>query len=116
MIAKAIHMRASDIHLEHEQLTSMVRFRIDGELKDHPEPASPHRRRPGGRPPENHGEPRHRRPPATQDGRAKIIVEGAEIGLRMSTLPTNFGEKAVIRILDKRTGTEVPFEKLGIRP
>ncbi|MEK7233510.1 MAG: type II/IV secretion system protein [Elusimicrobiota bacterium] len=115
MIAKAIHMRASDIHLEHEQLTSMVRFRIDGELKTilslpHHIGAGPVVARL--KIMANLDIADHLRP---QDGRAKIIVEGAEIGLRMSTLPTNFGEKAVIRILDKRTA-EVPFEKLGIRP
>ena len=115
IIAKAFHMRASDIHVEHDERSSMVRFRIDGELKHvltlpHSVGAGPvvarlkimsdldiaDRMRP-------------------QDGRARIRIDGAEIGLRVSTLPTNFGEKVVVRLLDKRSA-EVPFEKLGFRP
>jgi type II secretory ATPase GspE/PulE/Tfp pilus assembly ATPase PilB-like protein len=115
LIAKAYHMRASDIHLEHDEHSSIVRFRIDGSLKTimtlpHYVGAGPtvsrikilanldiaDRLRP-------------------QDGRAKVRIGPVEIGLRVSTLPTNFGEKVVIRLLDKRAA-EVPFEKLGFRP
>jgi Tfp pilus assembly pilus retraction ATPase PilT/CheY-like chemotaxis protein len=54
----------------------------------------------------------HMRP---QDGRTKIRIGGAEVGLRVSTLPTSYGEKVVIRILDQRVA-EVPLEKLGFAP
>ena len=50
-----------------------------------------------------------------QDGRAKLRVGSEEIGLRVSTIPTSFGEKAVLRILDKRSA-EVPLASLGLRP
>ena len=115
VIAKAFHMRASDIHLEHDEHSSTLRYRIDGDLKNimrlpHYVGAGPlvsrlkimanldiaDRLRP-------------------QDGRAKLRIDGVEIGLRVSTLPTNFGEKVVIRLLDKRTA-QVPFEQLGFRP
>ncbi len=115
IIVKAFQMRASDIHLEHEARASVVRYRVDGMLKNiltlplfvgagalvsrikimaNLDIAD--RLRP-------------------QDGRAKLRIAGTELGLRVSTLPTNFGEKVVIRLLDKRSA-EVPFSKLGIRP
>ncbi|MFI5348647.1 MAG: ATPase, T2SS/T4P/T4SS family [Elusimicrobiota bacterium] len=115
IIAKAFHMRASDIHVEHDERSTAVRFRIDGELKNilslpHYVGAGPvvarlkimsnldiaDRLRP-------------------QDGRAKLRIDGVEVGLRVSTLPTNFGEKVVVRLLDPRAA-DVPFEKLGFRP
>jgi len=115
ILAKAFHMKASDIHIEHEERSSFVRFRIDGNLKNivtlpQSVGAGPvvarikimanldiaDRLRP-------------------QDGRAKLRVGGIELGLRVSTLPTNYGEKVVIRLLDKRAA-EVPLEKLGMRP
>ncbi|MFI5345069.1 MAG: ATPase, T2SS/T4P/T4SS family [Elusimicrobiota bacterium] len=115
LIAKAFHMRASDIHLEHDERVSTVRFRIDGALKTIMTL------------PQNFGAG-----PAVsrikimanldiadrlhpQDGRAKVRIGLVELGLRISTLPTNFGEKVVIRLLDSRAA-EVPFEKLGFRP
>ncbi len=115
ILAKAFHMRASDVHLEHDERSSFVRFRIDGALKNIVTL------------PQSVGAGAvvarikimadldiadHLRP---QDGRAKLRVAGVEIGLRVSTLPTNYGEKVVIRLLDKRSA-EVPLEKLGMRP
>jgi len=49
-----------------------------------------------------------------QDGKAKITFEDADIDLRVSILPTSYGEKVVIRILDRRK-VVVSFEKMGIR-
>lgn len=112
IIVKAVKSRASDIHIEHDATSSQVRYRVDGVLGTvlviPPKLAS--------------GAviarikimadldiSVHNRP---QDGRAKLLIGGDEIGLRISTLPTNFGEKAVIRILDKKAA-EVPFEHLG---
>jgi type IV pilus assembly protein PilB len=115
LISKAFNMRASDIHLEHDEKLSTVRFRIDGVLKN----IVTLPRNVGAGPAvsrlkimANLDIADRLRP---QDGRAKLRIAGVELGLRVSTLPTNFGEKVVIRLLDKRSA-EVPFEKLGIRP
>ena len=48
-----------------------------------------------------------------QDGRIKTAVRGVEIDIRVSTLPTVFGESVVMRILD-RTRVELDFTKLGL--
>jgi type II secretory ATPase GspE/PulE/Tfp pilus assembly ATPase PilB-like protein len=115
IIAKAVAMRASDIHLEHDERSSAVRYRIDGSLKT----VMTLPKYVGAGPAVSRLKimakldiSDHLRP---QDGRAKLLVDGVEIGLRVSTLPTNHGEKIVIRILDKRTAS-VPFDKLGLRP
>ncbi len=112
LIAKAVTLGASDIHIEHDEKNSYVRYRIDGVL-----------RRVMNLPKSLAGGPLisrikimanldvadHNRP---QDGGAKVLVSGKEISLRVSTLPTNYGEKAVIRILDP-TATTIPFEQMG---
>jgi type IV pilus assembly protein PilB len=115
LLAKAYNLRASDIHLEHDERSSVVRFRVDGALRNIATlPLSV-----GAGPVvarlkimANLDIADRLRP---QDGRAKLRVGGAEIGLRVSTLPTNYGEKVVIRLLDKRSA-EVPLDKLGMRP
>lgn len=115
ILSRAARMRASDIHIEHDEYSSHVRLRVDGLLRN------------------VMTVPRHiatgpvvsrikimadldisdhRRP---QDGRAKVRVDGNELGLRVSILPTNFGEKVVIRILDPRAAA-VPFAQLGFSP
>jgi len=115
ILSRAARMNASDIHIEHDENSSHVRLRIDGLLRN--VMVLPRHIAVG---------PvvsrikimseldisEHRRP---QDGRAKILVDGAELGLRVSVLPTNFGEKVVIRILDPRSAA-VAFEQLGFSP
>ncbi|MEI7481591.1 MAG: type II/IV secretion system protein [Elusimicrobiota bacterium] len=115
IISQAHHKRSSDIHIEHEEKDSHVRIRVDGTLKNimtipHNLAAGPMVSRV--KIMANLDVSNHMRP---QDGRAKIRIGGAEIGLRVSTLPTSYGEKVVIRILDQRAA-EVPFEKLGFAP
>lgn len=115
LIAQAVRLNASDIHIEHDDKVTLVRYRIDGDLRNMMTL------------PKSLGEgplvsrlkimasldvADRRRP---QDGRAKLMVGAAEIGLRVSTMPTSFGEKAVLRLLDKRTA-EVPLAALGMRP
>ncbi|MBI3549099.1 MAG: type II/IV secretion system protein, partial [Elusimicrobia bacterium] len=115
LIAQAIRMRASDIHIEHEEAASLVRYRIDGNLRNMMKL------------PKYIGEgplvsrikimanldvADRRRP---QDGRSKLRVGSEEVGLRVSTIPTAFGEKVVLRILDQRQA-ELPLETLGFRP
>lgn len=108
----AIDNEASDIHIEPTEKKVIVRCRIDGILKkimDVPKYAAP---------PllsrikiiSNLDIAETRKP---QDGKAKVKKGNVAIDLRVSILPTTFGEKAVIRILDNRKAN-VPFEKLGI--
>jgi len=115
IISQAYRKGSSDIHIEHEEKSSHVRIRVDGELKNVMRL------------------PRHIAVGAVvsrikimsdldvsnhfipQDGRTKLRIGSAEVGLRVSTLPTSFGEKVVMRILDQRAA-EVPFEKLGFAP
>ncbi len=114
LLRYAFDHRASDIHIEPKRETSLVRLRIDGVL--HPVyslPASVHapvisrvkmlaridiseKRKP-------------------QDGRIKTEREGREVELRVSTLPTAFGEKVVIRIFDPETLVQ-DIAELGFDP
>ncbi|MBI4396904.1 MAG: type II/IV secretion system protein [Elusimicrobia bacterium] len=115
ILARAVRSRASDIHIEHEERASLVRFRIDGLLKN--VMALPKYLAAGPMVSRikimaNLDVAEHFRP---QDGRVKVLVDGAEIGLRVSTLPTHVGEKVVIRILDERTG-RIPLERMGFPP
>ncbi|MCM2303400.1 MAG: Flp pilus assembly complex ATPase component TadA [Elusimicrobia bacterium] len=115
VLSRAARMRASDIHIEHDEHSTHVRLRIDGLLR----PVLTVPRAIGTGPIVSRIKimaeldiAEHRRP---QDGRAKIRVDGVELGLRVSVLPTNFGEKIVIRMLDPRAAS-VPFEQLGFSP
>jgi general secretion pathway protein E len=112
IIARAVERGASDVHIEPGRDAVAVRYRIDGFLQQ------------------------ERLVPATlraalttrvkimakldiaerrlpQDGRIKTVVRGVEIDIRVSTLPTVFGESVVMRILD-RTRVELDFTKLGL--
>ena len=111
LIFDAIKQGASDIHIEPKEKTLKVRYRIDGILFESMNP--PH---------SMHSaivsrmkimanlDISERRLP--QDGRIRTIVHGRKVDLRMSTLPTGFGEKVVVRILDNRS-INVPLEDLG---
>jgi general secretion pathway protein E len=112
IISRAVERRASDIHIEPGRDAVAVRYRIDGFLQ--PEQSVPttlraalttrikimakldiaERRMP-------------------HDGRIKTAVRGVEIDIRVSTLPTSFGESIVMRILD-RSRVELDFTKLGL--
>jgi type IV pilus assembly protein PilB len=115
LIANAVRRRASDIHIEHEEHGSVVRYRIDGTLRTVVN--LPLRLAAGAvlarlKIMAALDIADHMRP---QDGRAHLRVSGHDIGLRVSTLPTQHGEKAVIRILDRRSA-EVPLDALGFPP
>jgi general secretion pathway protein E len=113
LLRSAFDNRASDIHLEPKREGSVVRLRIDGVLH------ALHRL-----PPQIHApmvsrvkmlarmDISEKRKP--QDGRIKTEREGREVELRVSSLPTAFGEKVVIRIFDPETLvqdiTELGFE------
>jgi general secretion pathway protein E len=112
MIAQAVEKRSSDIHIEPFEREFRVRFRIDGVLYDQEPP------------------PRElkaaiisrvklmaklniaeRRLP--QDGRIKIKTLGREVDLRVSTLPTLYGESVVMRLLDRSAGSFYDLRRLG---
>jgi type IV pilus assembly protein PilB len=100
LITSAVQKEASDIHIEPYEKALRVRFRIDGILQQVAEP--PYRLRHAIatriKIMTNSMDASERR--LTQDGRIKIRVEGNPIDLRVSIIPTVFGEKVVMRILD----------------
>jgi len=113
-IHEAIRLRASDIHLEPFEKEMLVRFRIDGVLQEMmtipvdrlAETVSrikimsrmdiAEKRR-------------------SQDGRIRISQHGRDVDIRVSTLPTDFGEKIVLRILDKES-FDYRLESIGMDP
>jgi len=109
----AAKARASDVHIEPREKSVKVRYRIDGVLHDtmnlptHILPALVSRIKILS----NMKIDEHRIP---QDGRFGIKVDGREVDLRVSMSPTVFGEKVVIRLLDKSGGL-ITLEALGIR-
>src|ERR1700674_4402953 len=112
MVAQAVEKRASDIHIEPFEKQFRIRYRVDGVLVNQDSP------------------PREmkaaiisrvklmarlniaeRRLP--QDGRIKIKTIGREVDLRVSTLPTLYGESVVMRLLDRSTEDFYDLERLG---
>ena len=111
IIARALEARASDIHVEPFEDKLKVRYRIDGVLRDMPSPPAGHAAAVISRVKVmsrlNIAE---RRLP--QDGRIKLRIEGREIDMRVSTVPTMHGESVVLRLLDK-SSLPLDFESLG---
>lgn len=111
IIQRAVEIRASDIHIEPFENRLKVRYRIDGVLEE------------GESPPSNLTAAvisrikimaklniAERRLP--QDGRIMLRVQGKELDLRVSTVPTAHGESVVMRLLDRET-VVFDFERLG---
>jgi type II secretion system protein E len=113
-IHQAIQERASDIHIEAFQRESRVRYRIDGVLHDVSSP-----------PRKLHAaivsrikimadlNIAERRLP--QDGRIRLRFSGRQIDMRVSSVPTLYGEAVAIRLLDKNVGL-MKLEDLGMQP
>jgi type IV pilus assembly protein PilB len=112
LIQQAIKKKASDIHIEPLQKTLQIRFRVDGILLEVNQ-----------LPMQAHGLivsrfkilaaldiAEKRRP---QDGRIDFNCDGKKIDLRVSVLPTVYGEKVVVRILDK-TDMLISLDQLGM--
>lgn len=112
VIVHSVRQGSSDIHIEPGPKHSLVRFRVDGQLREVLRPRS-----------DIHPAivsrikvmakmdiAEHRNP---QDGRIRVRVEGREIDLRVSTLPTVLGEKVVMRVLDRRNVT-FNMDELGV--
>jgi general secretion pathway protein E len=95
----AYSQRASDIHIEPKRNSSLIRFRIDGILHDiHRIPKAVHPAMTSRIKTLARMDIAEKRRP--QDGRIKTEHEGREVELRISSLPTTFGEKIVMRIFD----------------
>ncbi len=100
IIIQAAQSRASDIHIEPLEESLRIRFRVDGDLQEVMRPAR-----------QTHGaiitrikimakmNIAERRVP--QDGRVEMEVQGRDLDMRVSTVPTIYGEKVVIRMLDR---------------
>ena len=112
VLAQAIQDRASDIHFEPFETEFKIRYRVDGSLYE----MSP--------PPRHLANPvisrvkvmaslniAERRVP--QDGRIQTMISGRQVDLRVSTLPTQFGESVVLRVLDRST-VKLELESLGM--
>ncbi len=107
MLIDAINMRASDLHFEPYEYHYRVRFRIDGELREITQPPIAIKDKLSSRIKViSRLDIAEKRVP--QDGRMKLKFGNKAIDFRVSTLPTLFGEKIVIRILDSSSA------KLGI--
>ena len=114
IIDQAINDRASDIHVEPREKDMVIRYRIDGVLKEmlhEPKSMIPliisrikvmasmdigEKRKP-------------------QDGRIRVIHSGKPVDLRVASLPTVYGEKVTMRILDAPVGT-LTLEDMGMLP
>ena len=112
LLTQALRERASDIHIEAFEGRSLVRFRIDGTLREVLEP-----------PRALHAalvsrvkvmaelDIAEKRLP--QDGRITLRIAGRPVDVRVSTLPTGHGERVVLRLLDKQAGV-LDFTSLGM--
>ena len=110
----AVRDKASDIHIEPDKKGTRIRYRIDGVLRDLMKPpAGMHAAIVSRVKVIGKMDIAEKRLP--QEGRVRIVAEGREIDLRLSSMPTLLGEKLVLRILDKRN-LQVRMEDLGLRP
>jgi len=115
LLEQAVALKASDLHFEPYEHHYRVRMRIDGELR---EMASPHmalKDRLASRiKVMSRLDIAEKRVP--QDGRMKLnLADGRELDLRVSTLPTLFGEKLVVRVLDSAQA-QLDLQRLGYEP
>ena len=109
---QAVQDRASDIHFEPIEEEFKIRYRVDGALYEMAPP------------------PKHLATPVTsrlksmanlniserrlpQDGRISTVISGKQVDLRLSTLPTAFGESVVLRVLD-RGAVQLDLKTLGL--
>jgi type IV pilus assembly protein PilB len=111
MLIDAINARASDLHFEPYEYNYRVRFRIDGELREITQPPLAIKDKLASRIKViSRMDIAEKRVP--QDGRMKLKFGTKAIDFRVSTLPTLFGEKVVIRILDS-SSAKLGIEALG---
>jgi type IV pilus assembly protein PilB len=114
MLFDAYNMRASDLHFEPYEFNYRVRFRVDGELREIASPPVAIKDKLASRIKViSRLDISEKRIP--QDGRMKMKIGQNVIDFRVSTLPTMFGEKIVIRILDP-SSAKLGIEALGYEP
>jgi len=114
MLVDAINMRASDLHFEPYEYHYRVRFRIDGELREITQPPLAIKDKLASRIKViSRMDISEKRVP--QDGRVKLRFGTKSVDFRVSTLPTLFGEKIVIRILDA-SSAKLGIDALGYEP
>jgi type IV pilus assembly protein PilB len=111
MLAQALKKRASDVHVEPEEDCLRIRYRIDGTLHDILKLPKINQNAILARLKiiSNLDITENRLP---QDGRFKVKFEGREVDFRVSSLPTTFGQKFVLRALDK-TNLSIGLDQLG---
>ncbi|MCX8045134.1 MAG: type IV-A pilus assembly ATPase PilB [Desulfobacterota bacterium] len=115
ILADAVEKRASDIHIEPYEKVFRIRFRIDGSLYEVMKPPIKMKNAIVSRIKiMSRLDIAERRLP--QDGRIKLkMAKGKEMDFRVSVLPTLFGEKVVLRLLDK-SNLQLDMTKLGFDP
>jgi len=114
LLSQAVKSRASDIHIEPQERTTSIRMRIDGMLRDMVPPARKMQAAVVARVKIlSNMDIAERRLP--QDGRFKMKVSGRDIDVRVSVIPTIYGEKVVMRILDT-AAVNHDLDSLGFEP
>ncbi len=112
ILFQAVKERASDIHIEPYERDLTVRFRIDGILYAILQPPKVVQEAMASRVKIMAGlNIAEKRLP--QDGRLKVIVAGREVDIRVSTIPTFYGERIVLRLLDKQRGV-ISLTSIGL--
>ena len=106
ILSQAVKDRASDIHVEVFEREMVVRFRVDGMLYDVLEPPKRFQSAIIGRLKVMSGlNIAEKRLP--QDGRIRLRIAGRDIDIRVSSIPTNFGERIVLRLLDRAQAVDI---------
>ncbi|MCX6826570.1 MAG: ATPase, T2SS/T4P/T4SS family [candidate division Zixibacteria bacterium] len=114
IITQAVKDHASDIHIEPDENQLRIRYRVNGVMKEEAAPPKTLQSEIISRiKVASNMDVSEKRLP--QDGRLYMKIDGFDIDLRISTLPTIHGEKVVIRILDRRI-LNIGMEQLGFSP
>ena len=112
-LLQAVKDGASDIHIEPDRKGTRIRYRIDGTMRELMKPpAGMHAAIVSRLKVVGKMDISEKRLP--QEGRVRIVAEGRDVDLRVSSIPTLLGEKLVIRLLDK-ANLNVRMEQLGFR-
>ena len=112
-LLQAVKDGASDIHIEPDRKGTRIRYRIDGVMRELMKPpAGMHAAIVSRVKVVGKMDIAEKRLP--QEGRVRIVAEGRDVDLRVSSIPTLLGEKLVIRLLDK-SNLNVRMEQLGFR-
>ncbi|MGQ0507097.1 MAG: type II secretion system ATPase GspE [Myxococcaceae bacterium] len=112
LLFRAAKERASDIHIQPEERDLAVRFRIDGVLQDIIKPPKRYQSSIISRV-KIMGQLNIAEKRLPQDGRIRIKLAGRDIDIRLSTIPTIYGERIVMRLLDK-TATLLDLAEIGM--